>query len=650
MSKIAVLLPKEYMLEQARKVLQEKNADIDILKVIKTSDSVYEARKAMEQGAGIIVARGVQAAYIREYTNIPVAEIILTGQEIALMVAAAKKLIPKKKHPQIALIGFESMFSDTSYFDELFGITLKTYFMKSMEQAAEKVELAIAEGADVLLGGDTVNSLASQRNFPSCFINSTEESIRSALAMAEHMALSAETEKTYAAQFETVLDNANNGIFEIDEKRKITIINRTVEELLKKSAEKVKGEALESFFPELDIKYVNDVLEGRRDMFTTSTYLAGIPMMITVAPVQYEEKICGAIISCYRYISAQKSSTDELHSHYLKGYVAKARFSDMRITGKEMEYCVELSRMYALSKSPVLIRGEGGTEKEFLAQCIHNNSSYKTGPFVTINCSGMSEQMQMDRIFGNPASEDIGIQKGGLAVGDLGTVLIAEIEKLTPVCQYRLYRAIRYEDLIQNDLERSQTLDNRIIATTSVDLGQLVKEGRFREDLYYLLNGLVVEIPPLRKRKEDIRSIVEECRTKFSRRYAKFPKISEDAMEALMEFPWSGNELQLETFCERMLLTTMKKTIAGDFVHFLLNELYPQTESEQEDGKTVIYQHPEAAELQTLLEKYRGNRSPVAKKMGISTTTLWRRMKKYGIINRYDLLERRQSAEKDVFK
>lgn len=650
MSKIAVLLPKEYMLEQARKVLQEKNADIDILKVIKTSDSVCEARKAMEQGAGIIVARGVQAAYIREYTNIPVAEIILTGQEIALMVAAAKKLIPEKKHPQIALIGFESMFSDTSYFDELFGITLKTYFMKSMEQAAEKVELAIAEGADVLLGGDTVNSLASQRNFPSCFINSTEESIRSALAMAEHMALSAETEKTYAAQFETVLDNANNGIFEIDEKRKITIINRTVEELLKKSAEKVKGEALESFFPELDIKYVNDVLEGRRDMFTTSTYLAGIPMMITVAPVQYEEKICGAIISCYRYISAQKSSTDELHSHYLKGYVAKARFSDMRITGKEMEYCVELSRMYALSKSPVLIRGEGGTEKEFLAQCIHNNSSYKTGPFVTINCSGMSEQMQMDRIFGNPASEDIGIQKGGLAVGNLGTVLIAEIEKLTPVCQYRLYRAIRYEDLIQNDLERSQTLDNRIIATTSVDLGQLVKEGRFREDLYYLLNGLVVEIPPLRKRKEDIRSIVEECRTKFSRRYAKFPKISEDAMEALMEFPWSGNELQLETFCERMLLTTMKKTIAGDFVHFLLNELYPQTESEQEDGKTVIYQHPEAAELQTLLEKYRGNKSAVAKDMGISTTTLWRRMKKYGIINRYDLLERRQSAEKDVFK
>ena len=160
MSKIAVLLPKEYMLEQAKNVIQEKNLSIDILKVIKTADSVYEARKAMEQGAGIIVARGVQAAYIREYTNIPVAEIILTGQEIGLMVAAARKLVPDRKRPQIALIGFQSMFSDTTYFDELFGITLKTYFMTSMEQAAEKVALAIAEGADVLLGGDTVNALA----------------------------------------------------------------------------------------------------------------------------------------------------------------------------------------------------------------------------------------------------------------------------------------------------------------------------------------------------------------------------------------------------------------------------------------------------------------------------------------------------------
>ena len=107
MSKIAILLPKEYMLEQARNVIREDELDIDILKVIKTSDSVYEARQAVEQGAEVVLARGVQAAFIRQYTNIPVAELTLTGQEIGLMIASAKKKVPDKKCPQIALIGFQ---------------------------------------------------------------------------------------------------------------------------------------------------------------------------------------------------------------------------------------------------------------------------------------------------------------------------------------------------------------------------------------------------------------------------------------------------------------------------------------------------------------------------------------------------------------
>ena len=370
----------------------------------------------------------------------------------------------------------------------------------------------------------------------------------------------------------------------------------------------------------------------------TSVYVLGMPMMITVVPIQYENQIRGAIISFYRNTSARKKeNTEELRSYYLKGYVAHAHFLDLRITSKEMEYCIELSKIYALSRSPVLITGEEGTDKEVLAQCIHNNSSYKSGPFVMINCSGMTEQMQIDRIFGNPNAEDESLKKGALAIGDLGTVLISEIEKLSPVCQYRLYRAVRYDSLIQNDLERSQTLDNRVIATTTQNLYKCVQEGKFREDLYYLLNGLTVEIPPLRKRQDDIRAIVEESRTKFTRRYARFPRIAEDAMEVLLAYPWPGNEIQLEAFCERMLLTTLKKTITADFVQFLLDELYPVEDHKLEDGTTVIYQHPEAARLTELLEKHHGNRSAVAKELGISTTTLWRHMKKYSVVSKYDL-------------
>lgn len=637
MSKIAILLPKEYMLEQARNVIREDELDIDILKVIKTSDSVYEARQAVEQGAEVVLARGVQAAFVRQYTNIPVAELTLTGQEIGLMIASAKKKVPDKKCPQIALIGFKNMFSDTTYADELFDIRLKFYDITAIEQAAEKVDLAIQEGADVLLGGDTVNALAAQKGIPAQFIDSTEESIRSAIGVAKKMILTAEAEKNFTAQFETVLDNSYNGILEIDENKEIMIVNRAGEELFHKKASQLEGTALEKVIPELEQRYIDDVLSGKRDSFMTSVYVAGVPMMLTAAPIQYENKIRGAIISLYRNASVRKNDADELHSYYLKGYVAHAHFSDIRITGKEMEYCVELSKMYALSKNPVLICGEDGTDKEKLAQCIHNNSSYKAGPFVAVNCSGMTEQMQVDRLFGNPDAEDESMKKGALAIGDHGTIVISEIEKLSLLCQYRLYRAIRYDSLIQNDLERSQTLDNRIIAITGADLYQYVGQGRFRQDLYYLLNSLTVEIPPLRKRPQDIRAIVEDCRVRFTKRYARFPKIAEDAMEALAGFGWQGNEIQLESFCERLFLTSPKKTITSDYVYFLLDTLYPVKERISEDGTTVIYQHPEAARLTELLEKHQGNRSAVAKELGISTTTLWRRMKKYGVINKYDL-------------
>lgn len=625
------------MLEQARNVIREDELDIDILKVIKTSDSVYEARQAVEQGAEVVLARGVQAAFIRQYTNIPVAELTLTGQEIGLMIASAKKKVPDKKCPQIALIGFKNMFSDTTYADELFDIRLKFYDITAIEQAAEKVDLAIQEGADVLLGGDTVNALAAQKGIPAQFIDSTEESIRSAIGVAKKMILTAEAEKNFTAQFETVLDNSYNGILEIDENKEIMIVNRAGEELFHKKASQLEGTALEKVIPELEQRYIDDVLSGKRDSFMTSVYVAGVPMMLTAAPIQYENKIRGAIISLYRNASVRKNDADELHSYYLKGYVAYAHFSDIRITGKEMEYCVELSKMYALSKNPVLICGEDGTDKEKLAQCIHNNSSYKAGPFVAVNCSGMTEQMQVDRLFGNPDAEDESMKKGALAIGDHGTIVISEIEKLSLLCQYRLYRAIRYDSLIQNDLERSQTLDNRIIAITGADLYQYVEQGRFRQDLYYLLNSLTVEIPPLRKRPQDIRAIVEDCRVRFTKRYARFPKIAEDAMEALAGFGWQGNEIQLESFCERLFLTSPKKTITSDYVYFLLDTLYPVKERISEDGTTVIYQHPEAARLTELLEKHQGNRSAVAKELGISTTTLWRRMKKYGVINKYDL-------------
>jgi len=630
MSKIAVLLPREFMLEQAKKIIEEEQLDIDILRVIKTADSVYEARRAVEEGAGIIVARGGQAAFIKKYTNIPIAEIVLTAQEMGRLIKRAKEILAKT-NPSVAIIGFKNMYGDMTYFEEIFDITLKTYFIETIEETDDMIGLALQEGADLIIGGDVANELAKARNVPAIFIESTEDSIRNALSTASKMSYAAELEKTHIAQFETVLDTSVNGIIKINTAKEITNVNRMGEELLGKKNSEVMGAGLTEVIPELESEYIEAVLNGLRDTYTTSIKIAKTSVMFSMAPIQYENRIGGAILTCYKLTALKNRDSEQYREMYLHGYIAKHHFSDLPVNGEMMKRIIEMARMYALSTRPVLIYGEEGTEKEVLAQCIHNNSSYKSGPFVSVNVSSMTEQMQLDRLFGNACAEDDSLKKGALAIGDLGTVLIAEVEKLTPVAQYRLYRAIRYEALLQNDLEKSQTLDNRVIVTAGKNLAICVKEGGFREDLYYLLNGLTLEIPPLRERPRDIAAIVNRCKDEFSKRYAKYLRISDEGMKCLQSYGWYGNELQLECFCERLFLTTPKKTIHEDYVRLLLDDLYPAAEITSQTKRVVVYKHPEAEKINELLSKHQGSRAAVAREMGISATTLWRHMKKYGV-------------------
>ncbi len=629
MAKIAVLLPRESMLEQARKVIEEEKMDIPILKVIKTADSVYEARNAVENGAGIIVARGVQASYIKTYTDIPIAEIEISGQELGLLVKRAKQALGKE-HPSIAVIGYRNMYSDMSYFDEIFDITLKPYFFDAIEEAEEAVGRAISEGTELIIGGDVVNELARQKGIPALFLESTEDSIRNALKVAQRMSYTAETERSHIAQFQTLLDTSYNGIIKISSDKEITIVNRPAEMLLEKDADILEGRNICEVVPELSESLLDSVLSGRRDTASTTVRLGETPVMITAGPIRAEEEITGAILSCQRLSGTPKIDADQSRLMYLRGYRAGAHFTDPEMSGPQMRQCVEQGRIFALSSNPILIYGESGTGKEIFAQCIHNNSAYKGGPFVNVNLGGMTEEMQMERLFGNPRAEDETLKKGALSISDMGTLLISEVENLTPVAQYRLYRALRYKSLIQNDLERSQTLNNRIIATSLGNLAERVEDGLFREDLYYLLNSLVIEIPPLRERKKDIERIVNRARKRFAEKYSRFLRIPEDTMEVLRTYEWPGNEIQLDAFLERLFLTSPKKTVGEAYVRSLLEELYPR-KLRDENGQEVIYRDPEAMRLAELLEKYHGSRSRAAQELGISTTTLWRRMKKLGV-------------------
>ncbi|WP_251388104.1 sigma-54-dependent Fis family transcriptional regulator [Mediterraneibacter agrestimuris] len=617
------------MLKQAKKVIKEEHIDIHTLKVIETVDTIAEARKAVENGAEIIVARGAQASYIKSYTEIPLVEIKMTGQELGLLIKKAKHMI-NKEIPSIAIIGYKNMYSDMSYFEEIFDIKLQSVFINNIDQIESAIDHAVTAGTDLLIGGDVVNRLARQKGIPALFVESTEDSIRNALKIARQMSYTAETEKRHIAQFAAVLDASFNAIIKIDTKKRVTIVNPPFETLIGKKAEQLLGKNILDIVPEIGEQMIDSILNGRRDSINLSVRFRDNPTMLTIAPICTQDDISGAILSCYLLTKSTKHATDKSRIMYLKGYNAIHHFSDLDTENEAMKKCVELGKIYALSSQPVLICGECGTNKELFAQCIHNNSTYKKGPFITLNLSSMSDDTQMKYLFGNPDAADQIQKKGALAASDTGTLLISEIEALAPITQSRLYRALRYKILIQNDAENFQPINNRLIVTTSVKLTDYVNAGSFRKDLYYLINGLVMQIPPLRQRKQDIKKIILDAKNAFAEQYSRFLTFPESSIEVLINYDWPGNEIQLTAFLERLFLTAPHKSIGEAYVRYLLDELYPvQTDS---PDPVSMYYHPEAEQLKTMLTKYHGNRKKIADELGISTTTLWRRLKKYGII------------------
>lgn len=636
MANIAVLIPREQNLKQAEKVIEEEGLDIFLVKVIETANAVYEARDAVEKGADIIVARGLQAKMIKQFTNIPVVEITFTGQELGLLVLKAKQVVKKKK-PFIAFVGFKNMFSNMTYFEQLYDIKLGLYYIQSTDKIQSTVARAVNDGVDLIIGGDTTTKTASNMGIHTVYLDCTDDSIRESLHVASKMAYAADLEKYNNAQLETILNTSFNGIIKINMKREIIVINKVVEDILAKRSDEIAGIALEKVISDIDTEYIDDILEGRKDSFSTSIQFKGIALMVVVAPIQYDNNITGAILSCHKVVSRMKLENQVKREMYLHGYVAKSEFSKIPRNTKEMKQNIELGKLFSMSQNPVLIYGDTGTEKEIFAQCIHNQSTRRNGPFVSVNCSSMNEDMQIQALFGHVDSNCEGANlKGALETANFGTAYIQEIEHLSIQCQYRLYRAIKYKGLIQNDIEKSKTLDVRIIADAKKNLAGYVRKGLFREDLYYALSGLALELPSLKNRPEDIEYFVSEYIKKYMEIYSRYVVIPKDTMEVLKRYSWNGNMIQLENFCDRLVLTSNKRTIDAGVVENLLLQMYPVIREKDGEEKVLVFKHPEAAEIADLLEKYK-SRTETAKALGISTTTLWRRMKKYGLQNRYEI-------------
>ena len=638
MGKIALLVSRDEMLYQAHNILQEKPYNIGDMRVIRTEDAVSEARQAHAGGATIIIARGLQASLIKQYTDIPVAEIVITAQEMALLVIRAKQIL-KKANPVIGVVGFQNMFSDMSYFDMIYEIDLRTYFAGKGSELMAIAGQAVADGVDLIIGGDTAVEVAGRNGIPSLFLSITEDSMRNAFDMAERMDFAMGAEKRNNAQMETLLDYSFYGVTRVDAEGVIVDVNPIMADILGGRKEEFQGKKVKEIYRELDEESLRQVLEEGTESYSLFMQIKKTSIFAVVAPILIDGKVDGAILTCHRMKKRQTAEDETRQKRPSRGFIALGVFDDILQESKAMQECLHLARLYALSDKPVLICGEAGTEKRLLAQSIHNAGGRREKPFIDISCDGVDDECQTEQIFGD---------KGAVSQAGGGTVFIEDIQCLTRMNQYRLYQLVRYRLRMGNPVVQYPGADVRIMVTAGSSpalLASLVRQGKFREDLYYLLQGLTVTIPPLRERSEDLVCKIEQCLRDCCEQYSRYHLLTQGAKKLLSGYFWPGNLLQVENFCERLILTANKRSLDEAAVHKVLAELYPQMAVSLEPGQwgppepagaggyagEPSLQQEERGRIMEALRMNRGSREQAAKALGISKATLWRKMKKYEI-------------------
>jgi len=631
MAKIAFFSPREEMLEQARRVIERLDIHDVELKLVSSANAVSQAKKAAESGAEIIIARGNHASLIKRYTNIPVVEIVLTAQEMGLVITRAKELL-KKENPVIAVIGFHNMFCDMSHFEEIFRIRLKTYLVKYAEELKSAVSQAVLDGADLIIGGEIVMNYAKDYGIPSLFFASTEDSIQQAFRIAARVAYASDLEKKNTAELKTLLDYSFNAIIRLNATGNVVLMNQIAESLLQKSANEATGRHILELFPSLEQYHLDQVLYQGEDIVSLFTTVNGVEVAVNIAPIKVENHVTGAILSCHEIRKLNELETEARRNLYILGRVSKYTFDWIESNTSFDPAFIKLAKQYAHSDAPLHIKLDSCTDAEPLAQAIHNASLRSSGPYVSARCSAYRAENQLIHLFGSGGDAAV---KGAAEEAHQGTLFIDEVADLDPCAQYRLLVLITEHVLLRDKDNRPLPVNVRVITATQKDLWLLVQEGKFRKDLYYAITTLILSPIPLRDRKEDLVRYAEQYIDHYCKLYSRYIKLTRGAVSRIAEYPWDGNEHQLKNFCEKLVLSSTRRSVDEVQVEQLLNESYPVVVRRRPEQPVVIYKDPEAARIAELLEKHGGNRSLVAKELNISTTTLWRKMKKYQINTRY---------------
>jgi transcriptional regulator with PAS, ATPase and Fis domain len=414
---------------------------------------------------------------------------------------------------------------------------------------------------------------------------------------------------------------------------------------------------LETKISDLVGKQVTDVIENTRMHLVAKS---GVAEIAQLQKIKGHEMICsripiienGSVVAVVGKVMFQniedlfsftenfkKLKTElEFYKRELSKHLS-AKYSFDHIIGisKELEWVKDLGRRVAMSTTTVLLKGESGTGKELFAHAIHNESHRKLGPFIKVNCAAIPETLFESELFGYREGAFTGAQKKGkkgkFALADKGTIFLDEISELPLTMQVKLLRVLQEKEIEPIGAEASEAVDVRIIAASNRDLETLVKSGLFRHDLYYRLNVVMLEIPPLRSRRDDIPLLIQfHLRQLEKETGIPVEGVESNVAEILKQYDWPGNVRELRNVLEQALYVKVGTTISrNDIPGALVKGVGASSTPETCRSLKFITRLAEEVAIRTAIREEKGNKLAVAARLGISKSSLYAKVCQFDI-------------------
>ena len=557
----------------------------------------------------VIISAGANAAYLSSTLAVPVVSQPVRDADIILACLKAKRVAPRIHLFTYADPG-GAQAQLMTHLSDFLGVELIHRHYFTSDEASEQFYLSLSEKPDVVVGPSFSCHLAEQEGIPSILLysrESAEEMIESALMVAQRSLVAARQQSLQRR----LLEQSDDMILFLDSNNAIIEANQRALENLGVPAR--LNSALRKLW------HLNDIQTLHTERWVTVGQQRWLQV---VDPVESNDHLLGYLV---RYRAQEQDNDSQSY---------RAAETNFVVRSPKMGQVASLAKTYAMAHGAILIMGESGTGKEHIARQIHRHSRYADCPMIAVNCGSLPSELFESEMFGYEDGAFTNSRRGGyrglLEQADGGVLFLDEVAEMPLAHQSKLLRVLQDKVLRPIGSDRTIRLDFKVVAATNRPLFEDVREGLFREDLYYRLNTFALELPPLRERKEDISALSVHYLTAYCRQYGldtEPQRIYDQLAPHFERYRWPGNVRELESFCERVavaLLAEASPWPTEALIKGSLPELFREGSSFAAAGALKLN---ERSAIEHAMVMFDGDRQAVAEHLGISTTTLWRRLK-----------------------